>query len=1216
MAQANPLLQTDFARAYVDFSPDFEIDQKLFSELQNQLESDERTAELGFVQGARVPDLFDSDTAYRRYLSYYYADHLAKNPHLTSPDNALAATEYLQGLSDVGGTRAEALENYRNRIRLYQGPSLNIQPLQRRAFKDEYDRFKQRIFDPSVPPKGDDFTRTDYSPTSGINRMSEEERQEFADNNINPDRYFNAGQSYQEQYITGLKNIPADDTINVLGATIPIEPLRPLRGLKKQLIFNRDMPWRLKLFAGGAFNPTPEEAEFAMADEFPDIKGRIRYLFPLQPDRGLGVLVPKQDDSGEMEIIPLRPEAGLEEILDVTAELTMQETTPILLELSRGGLKNTANRIGNAVRRVLGKEEKAKKHVPVGGMKRAIGNAAMVAAEASLGRVIQLSAARQAEVNNLSFERMLDDANMAAVLAGLGSLGVSATLGTLGIIHNAFFGKDIPAETLEKLAGAVEELKLRRADKDFPVEFTNEDLKQIAAEAGESIGKEANLVFTLGQLTGKDDILKLESELYNFLQNRNFPETRVFEEAIYNNREVAATFWQALTKQTDTDITAEQFVKTLQARQEEIQKLAQRAAQKEISLLKKEAAIPSTVISKYRILEDESVDDLAEIFTRKSGPGYQIYRSSPVILKQADDEYAKRVSTFEDAVQGLADIEVDPTIVQQAFKDLRSRGGADRILKLLGNVRLAEAIREITPMGEGGVSTLKRLAGEKQVTEAGETVEPITYDVPTLFSIKEAVESLLGNSGDKGLQAAAIRFRNTIDEQIESTLNSAAKTDLEAQGINPTPALIEQYRRTGERFTDYNRARKQLFAYQDSFDRDYIKTLAAQTPEEVLPFILNSNPRQLNNYIDLVNMSPDSESKLASLRKLVIKDIEGVVNPSDDLATQNKQWAEYLDKNEKQLEALFPEADFLELKDWSKVLGTAQADALEIQQNLDKVTEALGLDVDFTDFIKRLFGTSADERITDADLIKLEKLGDILKQYPGAQQQAYQVFRGALKRKFESFKAGLEKAGSPGEESTQGDVFDLNAFKSFIDSGFASGQTGQDQLAKRLIPIFGKDVGREYARDLRAFAFLVQKQDAATADKVLQKTQGNSRQTAGEWQGIISSLQRIFVPVLSQASRRITYANELLRLKAQADLLDVVTNPDSLKKYIKSRNRKFTAKEYLEFLGGLTAAREVDIGTGRGEQPFEQKLGVLGGFGTAVGTRIDDLLEDEDEDEL
>ena len=363
-------------------------------------------------------------------------------------------------------------------------------------------------------------------------------------------------------------------------------------------------------------------------------------------------------------------------------------------------------------------------------------------------------------------------------------------------------------------------------------------------------------------------------------------------------------------------------------------------------------------------------------------------------------------------------------------------------------------------------------------------------------------------------------------------------------------------------------------------------------------------------------MSPDSESKLASLRKLVIKDIEGVVNPSDDLATQNKQWAEYLDKNEKQLEALFPEADFLELKDWSKVLGTAQADALEIQQNLDKVTEALGLDVDFTDFIKRLFGTSADERITDADLIKLEKLGDILKQYPGAQQQAYQVFRGALKRKFESFKAGLEKAGSPGEESTQGDVFDLNAFKSFIDSGFASGQTGQDQLAKRLIPIFGKDVGREYARDLRAFAFLIQKQDAATADKVLQKTQGNSRQTAGEWQGIISALQRIFVPVLSQASRRITYANELLRLKAQADLLDVVTNPDSLKKYIKSRNRKFTAKQYLEFLGGLTAARLEDIGSGRGEEPFEQKLGVLGGFGTAVGTRIDDLLEDEDEDEL
>ena len=90
-----------------------------------------------------------------------------------------------------------------------------------------------------------------------------------------------------------------------------------------------------------------------------------------------------------------------------------------------------------------------------------------------------------------------------------------------------------------------------------------------------------------------------------------------------------------------------------------------------------------------------------------------------------------------------------------------------------------------------------------------------------------------------------------------------------------------------------------------------------------------------------------------------------------------------------------------------------------------------------------------------------------------------------------------------------------------------------------------------------------------------------------------------------------------MRLKAQADLLDVVTNPDSLKKYIKSRNRKFTAKQYLEFLAGLTAAREVDIGTGRGEQPFEQKLDTLSDFPTAVMSRITDLLGmEEEENEL
>ena len=40
MAQANPLAQTDFARAYIDVSPDFNVDDSLFKQLQAHLESD------------------------------------------------------------------------------------------------------------------------------------------------------------------------------------------------------------------------------------------------------------------------------------------------------------------------------------------------------------------------------------------------------------------------------------------------------------------------------------------------------------------------------------------------------------------------------------------------------------------------------------------------------------------------------------------------------------------------------------------------------------------------------------------------------------------------------------------------------------------------------------------------------------------------------------------------------------------------------------------------------------------------------------------------------------------------------------------------------------------------------------------------------------------------------------------------------------------------
>ena len=49
---------------------------------------------------------------------------------------------------------------------------------------------------------------------------------------------------------------------------------------------------------------------------------------------------------------------------------------------------------------------------------------------------------------------------------------------------------------------------------------------------------------------------------------RDFPQVQQFEEAILNNREVAVNFWNALTKQTDTDITVNQFIQTIRNRQE------------------------------------------------------------------------------------------------------------------------------------------------------------------------------------------------------------------------------------------------------------------------------------------------------------------------------------------------------------------------------------------------------------------------------------------------------------------------------------------------------------------------------------------------------------------------------------------------------------------------------------------------------------------------
>ena len=139
--------------------------------------------------------------------------------------------------------------------------------------------------------------------------------------------------------------------------------------------------------------------------------------------------------------------------------------------------------------------------------------------------------------------------------------------------------------------------------------------------------------------------------------------------------------------------------------------------------------------------------------------------------------------------------------------------------------------------------------------------------------------------------------------------------------------------------------------------------------------------------------------------------------------------------------------------------------------------------------------------------------------------------------------------------------------------------------------LFGHEEGAEYAKNLRAFVFIADKQKEAPLDTILDTVSKSTKSSLDEHIALISALQRIFISPLTKTSRQITFAKEKLRMNAAEDLLSVMMDPWKMKKLINARNRMMTVKEMSNFLGSLAISREqVDIGTSRGMSVADRKI--------------------------
>ena len=1074
--------------------------------------------------------------------------------------------------------RAERFEKTRAYLRRYEKPeqAITLDLLPRDVLEESDDRkfpitTLGTMVGAGTPPTKRRPAATEYGTFTEDVFISEAEREELRKYNVNPDRFFEAGMGFLEKYLNDNPSL-----LNTAGMG--------LSGLlAQQADISSESPWRLKAFFL-PMNPTPEEMEFVMKNEFPNIEGKIREINPRDPSAGLAIRVPKIDGKeGEFEDIPLRPQFGMQMLTEEGINMVGYETGTLITEAL---LTQGRGTVAKLIRQ--GTEDLAK--LPKkGGIRRAFGSATTTSIASAFGRYAQMVSAREQGIIDISEERILQDTQLAALLAGAGSVGVSAAMGVLSTIYRVVTGKNIPNSFLQKLQTSIG--KLEKAEKTS--EFTNKELIQLAKEAGRQIGDNYEFRPTLGQLTEDTELQTLEQDLYALLAGSGSKATEAYEDIVLNNREAARSFWNALTEGNPElqKINLVDFQDYIRRRNKETLESFELAAEIEKERIAKASGIQIEDVADI----PQTTSELAEPFTRDVRTGGLVFkRNTKEFGLDASEQYKELLSGFETELGKLSNLkystpEESTALINDAFRRVLNAGDEDSIIKTLADAELGQTIKDIIPM-KNGVSVLRQLAGILTDKE-GKEIPALDLNYGDLVSMRNAVETLLLTHPDNAVKKAAKPLLDAIDAQADDLLLVRARQDLAEMGNNnPTPARLKRYVEQEAPWTEeLFRARDRFESFKDNFDLEFLKNLSNQRPEEIAPFILSSTPDQIEKLLQNIYSGSDSIVKLQNIRQLVLDDVRKSVGQGD-LASQNKAWKEYFEQNEDQLRALFRDAEFLKMKNYSKVQEQAAADIQKVTEKVSSLEKELGIEESFSDFIGALLSPSKMQRVTGKDKQALEKFRAVVDRYPELEGLLSDITKGHMKRLLESYRLGAPTSRGETGEFFVGGGFNFDGFKKFIDEGLGSGEFAQEGLADRFKLIYGPKTGREYVQNLRALGFIFDKVNRKSKiDPILTTDSKATKNTLDGFVEMIRTGQRIFISPLTRLSRQITFGTEKVRGNAADNLLQIMIDPKKLDVLIKSRNRAMSYREFLEFLGGLAAARSgVDIGSSRDERAIEK----------------------------
>jgi len=756
---------------------------------------------------------------------------------------------------------------------------------------------------------------------------------------------------------------------------------------------------------------------------------------------------------------------------------------------------------------------------------------------------------------NLDSETMLEDAGLIGMMAALGTVGGDLVLRGIQNITRKFTGNNIPDEVVQRIRVRIEQLRAKDAAPEKALDMSKKEVDDVLREYAQDLGKQYSDSKTLADLSGDALLQDMEAYLLSTVSESD-PARIAIKKMLLERGSTLQNFYEEMRNAAGKNGT---LLPSYDQFKEYYAEAAREAKEAEIVAKK-------TVVSEGSAVPVLSAPAPVTEITETVGeqvPTSTIFPDQRALL------FLQRDEQFNQARDQLAEVLDSEEVISIETKQLDKfigpvvkkfiKGSTDSPIKSVDEAEAAAVIRDLIPMRDDQ-SILANLIEGQQRSETGAFLAKPSFTLRDIVNARINIQSL-STSPNAALRQYADELKTGFDDAIE--LMVSKKPELRTQ----ISAALNNMAEIQEQVIDGSYLR--TLVVSDDYPQ-MVKAMYAGTPKNVRKLF------DMLDVEDLKNSTPGFRTE--EVRAAVLEQLrKEVLDPELSVSAQNKKFRQILKDREEQLQQIFPEEIVKNLKTFETFSRRAEINISEAEARIAQLSKELRNNLNEEPFaIISQFLEADPKTLTETGALdEMRKLSAMADKYPELRNSMQAVFSDFLRNSFEQpnyGRSGFERGELMFEES----AFNLEKLTNFI-SGVGGGAFGTNQLGNNLSLLLGKEMGKDYARNLRILAQELNTTRNRQSRRGLLK--GSSGITAEEEsQGFMKTLMRFFIPPLTQSGRRANLALSKLKSNTQRHLLEILVDPVKTDALIKLRNRELTQRQVIEAIALIAANPSESLG--------------------------------------